>query len=692
MTNWQRCLATILTCLLIATPASADELLLGDVNQDGSVDLLDVQPFVDLLTSGTFLAEADLNQDNVVNLLDVGPFVDVLTNGPAQPMIVPLYDSTTTLEPETTIQTADALITRIGDRVRDRHAREDNFQAYDHYLEFYWEQRTVMIEIVDRVAMGGNSITINTESIIPLHTRDFRAFFRGLNTPAEYFHNVAMTEVVPTQYTTTITFNAKTGQPVAAGDRMEFEFSPFLSNPTNGRDNYYGTAFLYIVGEGLKPWEGLGPIRDSFPLPESTLMGGRTTIHFPHSDEPDNLFKQMAGNLAPISAEPFVLGRRLHHTDFGNGSHSEQPNPAFQQQIGKLGPSYIGRSCIACHVDNGRAFPPQLGISMEQSVVRIGIDDCGTAHPVIGNVLQPFSTNSVPEAVITISDYSLTTGQYGDGQPYELRSPNYSFAGFTPAHFSVRIAPPLVGLGLLEAISEETIKSFADPADADNDGISGKMQIVQDPETGETRLGRFGYKASQAKLSHQIAAAFNSDIGVSTTVFPVLDGETTAGPIEIDDVELAQLTRYIGALGVNPQHDYDDPEVQMGEALFESIGCANCHVPTVTTSEFHPWTELRNQTIHPYTDLLLHDMGPGLADSLGEENAAGSEWRTAPLWSIGRTAEVGGGQEAYLHDGRARTLEEAILWHGGEGEASMQLFRALPATQRSALIDFLRSL
>lgn len=692
MIHWNRFQTAILLGLALTTSVSADEFQLGDVNRDGSIDLLDVQPFIELLSSGEYVNEGDINQDNVINLLDVGPFVDALSNGPPEPTIVPLYDSTTTLEPETTIVTSDALITRVGDRVRDRHAREDAFQAYDHYIQFYWEQRTVSIEIVDRVAFGGNSITVNTESIIPLHTRDFRVFFRGLNTPAEYFHNVGMTEIEPTRYTTTFSFNPKTGQPVTIGDRMEFEFSPFLSNPTNGRDNYYGTAFLYIVGEGLKPWQGLGPIRDSFPLPESTWQGGQTTIHNQHSDEPEHLFKQMAGNLAPISAESFVLGRRLHHTDFGSGVHSEQPNPSFQQQAGKLGPDYIGRSCIACHVDNGRAFPPNIGTPLEQSVVRIGIDDCGAPHPTLGNVLQPNSTSGIPEGLTTISNYTTTSGQYGDGQSYELRKPNYSFAGFTPSHFSVRIAPPLVGMGLLEAISEEAIAALADPNDENGDGISGRMQIVEDPETGEMRLGRFGYKAEQAKLIHQIAAALNTDIGVSTSIFPVLDGETNAGTIEVDDDELAELNRYIGTLGVNAQRDFEDSEVLLGQQVFETIGCASCHVPTLETGEFHPWTELRNQTIHAFTDLLLHDMGPGLADNLGQGQASGSEWRTPPLWSIGRTADVGGGQQAYLHDGRARNLAEAILWHGGEAEAVTEAFRNLSATERSALIEFLESL
>lgn len=290
-----------------------------------------------------------------------------------------------------------------------------------------------------------------------------------------------------------------------------------------------------------------------------------------------------------------------------------------------------------------------------------------------------------------ISNYTFTTGQFADGSDYELRRPNYDFVGPSPIHFSARVAAPLIGLGLLEAIDESTILDMADPTDVDGDGISGKIQTVTDPETGEARLGRFGFKAGQAKLIHQIASALNTDIGVMNSIFPNEDGSTGSGSVEVSDTDLDQLTRYIGTLGVTPQRNFDTPEVQLGEQLFNSIGCAACHTPSLTTGEFHPWTELRNQTIRPFSDMLLHDMGPGLADNLGEGNATGAEWRTTPLWGIGRTQEVGG-EEGYLHDGRARTLAEAILWHGGEGEDAKNSFASLSADQRDALIEFLRSL
>jgi CxxC motif-containing protein (DUF1111 family) len=290
-----------------------------------------------------------------------------------------------------------------------------------------------------------------------------------------------------------------------------------------------------------------------------------------------------------------------------------------------------------------------------------------------------------------ITSYTTNNGQYADGTPWSLQKPSYTFPGVTPAFFSVRLAPQLVGLGLLEAVSEITILAAADPDDADLDGISGRIQIVTDPETGQPRLGRFNYKGGKARLSHQIAGALNNDMGVTTPVFPILDGETSSGTNELAAADLDKMARYVALLGVAARRDLTNAQALQGEQLFAGANCVKCHSPTLATSPFHPMTELRCQTIHPYTDLLLHEMGPGLADNMGEGVATGSEWRTPPLWSIGLTAGVGGG-EAYLHDGRARSLEEAILWHGGEAAASKEAFRTMTAPDRAALVKFLKSL
>jgi CxxC motif-containing protein (DUF1111 family) len=263
------------------------------------------------------------------------------------------------------------------------------------------------------------------------------------------------------------------------------------------------------------------------------------------------------------------------------------------------------------------------------------------------------------------------------------------------------MAPQLIGMGLLEAIPETAVLALADPNDADSDGISGRPRILIDPIGGQKRLGRFGWKAGQAKVIYQIAGALNTDMGVMTSIYPEPDcgsaqsdcGESGA---ELNDGDLSNLNKYISLLAIRARRNLNDPAALAGEELFGQIGCADCHTPTFQTSPYTEMAEVRDQTIHPYTDLLLHDMGEGLASSLGEGNleegnASGAEWRTPPLWNIGLTADVNEG-EAYLHDGRARTLEEAILWHGGEGQAANDAYQALSESDQQALIAFLKSL
>ncbi len=601
--------------------------------------------------------------------------------------VMPLFDSDTKREPETIEDTPNALITRVADRVRDRHAREGMFHSYDHYLPLYWEKRTVAIEIVDRVAKGGDSVTYNITALAPLNKPNLRAFFEGKGTVAQYATNLTSTQVDPLHYTATLKHNPMERRPIKIGDRIEIEFSPFLQPPVQGRTNYYGTAILYVVGQpGIVPWEGRGPRKDSFPLPEIAWSGGRTTLHEQYSNEPKERFKQIATNLAPINAQPFMLGRRLHHTDFGSGAHSERGNPIYTEQVGKLGPRFNERSCVGCHVNNGRALPPAVGAPLLKYLVRVGSDAKGTPHPKLGAALQGQSTKGTPEAGVTISSWTTIDGAYGDGTPFTLRKPNYQFTGVVPEFYSIRIAPPLVGMGLLEALHE------ADIAAAPG---KGRTRTVSDPETGQVRMGRFGWKAGQVRLSHQIASALNNDMGITTTIYPNPDRgseQPDLGPsAKLAPADLDNLYRYVATLGVPPRRNITEEQVAKGESLFASVKCSQCHLPIMKTSPHHPLAELRNQTIRAYTDMRLHDMGAGLADNMAEGNAAGAEWRTTPLWSISLTPGVSGG-EAYLHDGRARNLSEAILWHGGEAQASKEAFRTMSAADRAALIRFLQSL
>ncbi|MBC7973901.1 MAG: c-type cytochrome, partial [Myxococcales bacterium] len=613
--------------------------------------------------------------------------------------VVPLFPAGTTLEPATVTQTATAIITTVGDRVRDRHARESQFRIYDHFLPLYFQARTHSLEIIDEVAKGGSKIVFNMRTVHPMDAPNFRAFFRGLNTVAEYFHNADFTKVNDFLYTTTVTFNAKDNHPIRIGDRMEVEVGIFLANPIEGRFNYYSSVMLYIVGTGgIAPFEGIGSLLDSFPLPDKALLGGRTTLNYPYSNEPDKRFMQLATNLAPISAQPWVEGRRLHHTDFNDGTHSEPQNPVFTAQSGKVGPNFVAKSCVSCHVRNGRGVPPAVNSTLANYAVEVRELSGSTAgpHSRLGSVLQSFSTNAQPEATVRLAGWVKQTGRFTDGTAFELQRPALAGTGPVPTIYSARIAPPLVGLGLLEAVDESTIAALVDINDANGDGVSGRIQFVTDPQTGATRLGRFGYKAVQPRLQHQVAIAFNRDMGVKTSIFPTLDcgsaqsGCTSSKP-NVADADVQKLTRYIALLGVPARRDHAGAQANAGEALFTSAGCATCHRATLTTSANHPNAELRSQTIRPYTDLLLHDLGPGLADNLPQGTASGAEWRTTPLWGIGHTADVSG-TESYLHDGRARNLSEAILWHDGEARTAKTRFSQMSASDRAALIAFLKTL
>jgi CxxC motif-containing protein (DUF1111 family) len=634
--------------------------------------------------------------------------------------IVPLFDQNTAREPDIVINTPTALITRFADRGRDRHARESVFASYEHYLTWYWEDRTAGVTITDTVGRGGSEIRFDVVMQHKLGARELRMGFMGRNTVAEYCDNSPLIPAHPDGREMSLAEHAASPpdglhyyfkvvrqhqapitcavSPLGPGQKIEFEMSQFLDTPPNGRENYYGTTFLYVVGEGIKAWEATGPLgsnnlggmfgipADSMPIPVSALLGGRTTTHRSESGEPDNVFMQMATNLAPQNGQRFVLGRRVLHTDFVNGEHDEPGNPAWNAQSGKGGPLLINRTCNSCHTQNARALPAAIGQRLDKWVFKVG-DAQGNAHPNLGTVLQTSSTIGASEGNVTIGSYTESNG---------LRRPNFVFSGANPARFSARISPQLVGMGLLEAIPETAVLALADPNDANGDGISGRANTVNDSR-GIARLGRFGWKASMPDVRHQVAGALRTDMGVLTSVFSSPDcgsAQSNCGPsgAELSDNDLSDLIAYTSLLGVQPQTGHESSQVRSGAEVFERIGCARCHTTTFQTSVFAPFAEVRGQTIHPYTDLLLHDMGPGLADNLAEGNAAGAEWRTAPLWGIGKTFAMHGGQEAYLHDGRARSLEEAIRWHGGEGQAANDRFGALSTGERDALIAFLRSL
>jgi CxxC motif-containing protein (DUF1111 family) len=265
---------------------------------------------------------------------------------------------------------------------------------------------------------------------------------------------------------------------------------------------------------------------------------------------------------------------------------------------------------------------------------------------------------------------------------------------------SPRIPAQVFGLGLLEAIPEEAILALADAEDRDGDGVSGRPNRVISARTGKAELGRFGWKANQPSLEQQVASAFSEDLGLTSPLKPGSNctakqasclAQAPAQSPAVSEHELERTTLYLRLLAVPARRGVAEPAVVKGEALFQQAGCATCHHASFKTGDVADVPELGNQTVRPYTDLLLHDLGPELADSRPDSEASGSEWRTPPLWGLG-LLEVVSKQVRLLHDGRARGFEEAILWHGGEAAASRERFKALDKSEREALVAFLRSL
>lgn len=364
-------------------------------------------------------------------------------------------------------------------------------------------------------------------------------------------------------------------------------------------------------------------------------------------------------------------------------------------QLGRL---FNDTGCSACHGSNGRGLSQvQRGQELgSQALVRVSFST-GTPATQGGNVpvpnfgeqLQDHATGGLPEVYLDLS-WIETNVTYGDGTTQPMRRPNVMIQNTSGDPLpqwqtSYRQGPPVIGLGLLDAVPDDELAALEDPADADGDGISGRRNSVWDHLAGEMRTGRFGHKANAATLVDQVAGAFTSDIGLSNKEFPEEDGISR----DLNDDQLDQAVFFVSTLAV-PVAAKRTNDIRAGRDLFTDLGCASCHTPTLHTGA-SPVAALADQTIHPYTDLLLHDVGDLLTDARSDQAATGVEWRTPPLWGIGLTQTVQTGT-TFLHDGRARTLEEAILWHGGEALTASEAFRTADAEDRAKLIMFLQSL
>jgi CxxC motif-containing protein (DUF1111 family) len=387
-------------------------------------------------------------------------------------------------------------------------------------------------------------------------------------------------------------------------------------------------------------------------------------------------------------------------------------SPASTTARDGLGPLFNARSCSACHFKDGRGAPfldmdeNANGFLLRLSVPGEDIHGGPLGDPIYGAQFSDLAINELDDEGDIQVSFEYITGTYDDGEVYTLRKPVYSVTNlhYGPMSSDILISPrigqQMIGLGLLEAIAEQDLVDHVDEFDADGDGISGRFNMVWDYQLNQTRVGRFGWKSNKSSLYNQVAGALVGDLGIKTSLFPeenhtmnqpYLDTLPDGGAIEIDDDDLQKMVLYCSTLAVPAKRNANSPEVLKGEQLFTEIECVKCHVNVFRTSNTHEISYLNNQTIHPYTDLLLHDMGDGLSDNRPDYLANGNEWRTQPLWGIG-LIEVVNGHTYFLHDGRARNIEEAILWHGGEATNSVNKFKALSKEERTSLLTFINSL
>lgn len=432
--------------------------------------------------------------------------------------------------------------------------------------------------------------------------------------------------------------------------------------------------------------------------------GGVTTVFVTNHDA----FARPLANLPMTDLRQFTFGNKLFNTNWVEA-------PASVHSLDGLGPVFNRSSCSGCHMRDGRGRPPEPSeTQMMSMLLRLSHLDPKTGaalpHPDYGDQLNPFAIGGVPPEGHAVIRYRDISGRYADGTTYTLQAPRYRIEaplfGIEPLDpqsdpqlvISPRVAPAVFGLGLLAAIPQARLREWADPEDRDGDGISGRMNWITDT-TGQKQIGRFGWKANVVSLRQQNAGAALGDIGLTSSLRPnencmprqtACQKATSGGSPELNDTQLDKLTFYTQTLAPPARRDVNAANIIRGGHIFEHLNCSGCHRPSVKTGD-SPIPALAHQQIQPFTDLLLHDMGEALADHRPDGSATGREWRTAPLWGIGLVPTVNH-HTRYLHDGRARSIEEAILWHGGEAEASTAAFKKLTLKEREDLLAFLNSL
>jgi len=453
--------------------------------------------------------------------------------------------------------------------------------------------------------------------------------------------------------------------------------------------------------------------------PGEDYPGGKATSK--KSKHNRNAFSHSSGNLGFSQELKFKIGNGLFRKLWVS-------SPASTKSSDGLGPLFNARSCQRCHLKDGRGHTPlanwpednQVSLFLRLSVppktdkerALLASGKAGVIpEPTYGGQLQDLAIQGHAGEGRMDIEYALFDVTFKDGTVVTLRRPTYTISNLSygplakDVLMSPRVTPQMIGLGLLEAIDAKDILAGVDEDDKDKNGISGRANWVWSRELNKLMLGRFGWKAGMPSLKEQSAGAFSGDIGLSTSLFAGAFGDCTAGQSfcrkapngendgkpEVSDEMLDLVVFYAQNLAVPKRRAPRSESVLNGKALFHASGCASCHRPKFTTGDLPKNRHLSRQTIWPYSDMLLHDMGEGLADHRREGKATGTEWRTAPLWGVGLTKTVSG-HEFLLHDGRARSVLEAILWHGGEAQQARDKFMALSKAERSWLIEFVRSL
>ena len=439
--------------------------------------------------------------------------------------------------------------------------------------------------------------------------------------------------------------------------------------------------------------------------PSSTTATSDTpTSNAPASGNPVDeealpiVFADPTGQLTEAELAAFIDGQELFDVEW-------TPSGEGDEATDGLGPLFNASSCAACHPSTGRRqVPPQGELTSPGLIVRLSIGSdpvtgAPTPDPTYGDQLQDLASGDGEGEASVFTNYVVQQNFFGDGTLYEILWPvnirDRTQGPLTEGiRSSARIGSQLAGMGLLEAVPDEQILALADPNDANGDGISGRPNGVWNPRTEQIELGRFGWKANVVELDQQIAGAFHGDMGLTTSRFPngnctdVQDVCPDSPTPEVSDEQLAVIGTYVRGLVVPEPRELSE-EAEQGQQHFRDFGCASCHTETLTTGD-HPIEALANQTIRPYTDMLLHDLGGDMADNRPDFGANGVEWRTAPLWGLGLVPVEG--DRGLLHDGRARTIEEAILWHGGEGARSRAIYINAELQARAELIAFLETL